>query len=112
MNKTVTFQLAEPFESAREHMLGDWVDSLRKVHAWPEGGGEGGINYRTFYRAWWVYLICVIFFPIGLLALLIGKKQDFLQVELSEGGGTTDVEVTGTARPKVWRIVESWNPVS
>lgn len=110
--RTIKFELAEPLEVAREHMLNAWVEDLRRVHAWPESGGEAGIIYRTRYYRWWVYVVSICLFPIGLLSLLARKGEDFIQVELSESDGTTEVEVVGNARPKIWRVVERWSLVS
>jgi hypothetical protein len=69
------------------------------------------VIYRTRYLKWWVYVVSVILFPIALLSLLARKGEDLLQVELSDGGGATKVEVAGPARSKVWKIVERWQPI-
>ena len=109
MRKTATFQLSEPVDQVREHLLGGWGESMVRLGLGPSGHGEAGCNYRGRYRPWWIYAVCILLFPIGLLALLYGHNHDVVQVELFEAGdGGTRVEAVGTARRKVWRTVERW----
>ena len=75
----------------------------------PSQHGEGGCNYQGEYRSVWIYVCCVVFFPLGLLALLASKRPEVVSVEMdpaAEGG--TRVEVNGVARRKVWRAVNRW----
>ena len=108
MRSQRTFVVNRPLSEARESMLGAWAVSLVPLGLGPHGHGEDGCNYRGDYRSGWVYLCCVVFFPIGLLALLASKRQEIINVELTEEAGTTRVEATGDARRKVWRRVEDW----
>jgi hypothetical protein len=49
------------------------------------------------WRPWWVFVIAVFFFPIGLIALLHNKYARLVVVVVAEPGEKVKVRVSGTA---------------
>jgi hypothetical protein len=108
VKRQFAFRLDEPPEQAHEHLLGDWAMDLVPLGLGPTQHGEGGCNFHGEYRSVWVYVCCVIFFPIGLLALLASKRPELVSVEMDPADSGTHVEVNGVARKKVWRAIGRW----
>jgi hypothetical protein len=63
---------------------------------------DRSFTFERSYRPTWVIVVCIILFPIGLLALLAGKKRDTILASLSpEGAEATRIIFTGEAPDKV-----------
>lgn len=54
---------------------------------------------RRFYPTW-VFVVCILLFPIGLLALLAEKKQTNLTATFSPYGAGTIVKLSGQVSEK------------
>lgn len=76
-------------ESEVARLLG----GAKKVDARLVGPGVYELSYRNYPL--WTVLIAVVAFPIGLLALLLGREKLSLVVSLTASGGGTHVRVLG-----------------
>lgn len=60
-------------------------------------GQNDTIAIERSYRATWVYFVCILLFPIGLLALFAQKRVDRGTVAVSDNGnGTVRLRMSGT----------------
>src|SRR5262245_3730211 len=64
-------------------------------------GSEGVTFYRS-YRPWWIRLLALITFPIG-LAFLFFKREETLTMSFERDGSGTRIVVTGDGPRKVRR---------
>lgn len=64
------------------------------------------VTLRRDYRPWWVWALCVLLFPLGLLALLIRRTSEVVVSlrEKAEGGST--VVVTGPRVKYIERLFD------
>ena len=74
--------------------------------------GESLITIERTYHAGWVYWVCILLFPIGLLALLTGKRYDRGTVAVSDNGNdTVRLRMSGTFFKKshaaIDRVIEA-----
>jgi hypothetical protein len=67
---------------------------------------ESGLTFARKYRPWWVWVLMVVTFPIGLLFLLITDTATVTVVLEPEKSGTL-VRVSGLGEPKVSQAFES-----
>ena len=68
--------------------------------------GESGLTFARKYRPWWVWVLTIVTFPIGLLWLLSSETASITVVLDPDIGGTV-VPVTGMGEPQVRRAFES-----
>lgn len=66
-----------------------------------------GIRLACEYRKSWVIPICVLLFPIGLLALLAEKRRHDITVSLRPNGAGTEVFFAGEAPPHLRAAIEA-----
>jgi hypothetical protein len=74
-------------------MLSDWGSDMARLGLGPSSHSETGCNYVGRYRSLWVYAVCVIFFPLGLLALLADKRREVVGVEFFDAGGDSGLRM-------------------
>lgn len=58
------------------------------------------MSFQREYRSGAVIVVCILLFPIGLLALLVDKKRQPVMVTFYETGGTTQVTITGLMKAR------------
>ncbi len=87
-----------PPTAVREEALLNLIPSMGRCGYSLEAQDERSLTFVSRYRSNWIYFVCILFFPIGLLALLVEKRVATLMVniEADEGGGTR-VIFTGEA---------------
>lgn len=67
----------------------------------PREQTPASVTYQRTFVKGWVIVCCVIFFPIGLLFLLAPRGESRVNVQfVSQGEGTTAVQITGSMAPK------------
>jgi hypothetical protein len=54
------------------------------------------VTLQREYRSGAVYLVCILLFPIGLLALLVDKKKQPIMAAFRQAGSGTEITMTGT----------------
>ena len=64
------------------------------------GQGDANLVYNRTYRPWFVWVAVIIFFPIGLLALLYTETAN-ITVSTTESDGRTTVHVSGRGGSEV-----------
>ena len=67
---------------------------------------ELGLTFAREYRPWWVWVLAVVIFPIGVLFLFDPNIATITMVLEPEKGGTL-VRVAGVGESKVSRAFES-----
>jgi hypothetical protein len=85
---------------APEQAMNNWQAFHSQVFVPFRQVGQFGwtLRYERHYTtwAWWVYVLCVILFPIGLLFLLVNEKHlDVLTLIFTSGHGGTWLVCTG-----------------
>ena len=110
--RTLEFTAPEPPDEAGVMLAGSWSRQMAKLGYTQEPGGEE--NARVYKYGRWpagVILICVVLFPIGLLALFWGKTNFFVSIELwpKEDSEETEVCISGNAPRKHWHVFDSWD---
>jgi len=58
---------------------------------------EFGLTYLRKYRPWWLVFPCLIFFPIGLLALIYTEEAQITATVSQDEAGATHLAVIGKA---------------
>ncbi len=59
------------------------------------------------YTPWWVVAICVVLFPVGLLALLAAPQSDRATVAVSDNGdGSVTLRMAGTFTKASQRAID------
>jgi hypothetical protein len=111
--RTLEFTAPETPDEAGLMLAGSWSRQMAKMGYTQEPGGEE--NARVYKYGRWpvgVIVICVILFPIGLLALFWGKTYFYVSIELRPNDGSdgeTEVCVSGTAPRSHWKAFRRWD---
>jgi hypothetical protein len=92
---THQFSTAEPVGQVRQNLLAEITPMLNEYGYQLAAQNEQGLTYLHRYRSIWIITCCIIFFPIGLLALLAPKREDTILFSLTPQGQETNVVVTG-----------------
>jgi hypothetical protein len=79
--------------------LGRWGYEVR-------GQTENALTFTRTYRPWYVWLLAIILFPIGLLALL-GKETATIAITLEPNENGTLVRITGQGPAEVERAFQT-----
>ena len=74
----------------------------------PKDFAESYLIFDRRYIPWYAIALAILFFPIGLLALLIKNTANLL-VGLEEESGQTQIKVDGSASRGVWRLIRDWS---
>jgi hypothetical protein len=85
-----------PADVLRE-CLSEWNGQLSEHGYNLATQSEFGLTYLRRYRPWWLVLPCLIFFPIGLLALIYTEEAQITATVDRDAGGVTHLAVTGRA---------------
>jgi hypothetical protein len=67
---------------------------------------ESGLTFARQYRPWWVWVLAVVIFPVGLLFLFAPSTATVTVILEPEKSGTL-VRVSGLGEPKVGQAFES-----
>ena len=85
-----------PLPDMEDHLLIEVTPYLERQGYKLETQTRTGFIYRRSVRRTWVYFVCVLLFPIGLLALLAEKEEHRLTVTLrAVAGSRTRVSFSG-----------------
>ena len=97
---------SKPPDTVRREALISLTEPLARYSYVLTTESELGLTFARKYRPWWVWVLAVVIFPIGVLFLFdpnIATVTVFLEPE--EGG--TLVRVAGVGEPKVQQAFES-----
>jgi hypothetical protein len=67
---------------------------------------DASLIYVCTYRPWYVILIAIVLFPIGLLALLHVERA-YITITFEQDGGTTHMVMSGEGSKKVREAFET-----
>jgi hypothetical protein len=96
-----------PRPKVREAALTDLAPSMGRAGYPLERQDERSFTFVRRYRSGWVIAVAILFFPIGLLALLAEKKTAMVLVTLEEVEGGTKVILTGEAWKRLREHLEA-----
>jgi hypothetical protein len=65
-----------------------------------------GVTWTRLSRSGWVIVVCIVTFPIGLLALLAPKREDRITMSFTPSGSGTLVVIAGSGPLDVKRFFE------
>jgi hypothetical protein len=102
---THQYHLPAPPREARELMTGWRGLESRKFYVGDRP--DNRIVYIRHYWSGWIIAICILLFPIGLLALLSGRTTDRITFEFEPEGGGSLVHVYGTADKNTCRAIQA-----
>lgn len=101
-----TYVDARSPSGVREEMLLNFVPSMGRSGYPLASQDERSFTFVHRYRSEWVILFCIIFFPIGLLALLVEKRTATILVSLEPLNDGTQVIFTGQAFGRLRKHIE------
>jgi hypothetical protein len=64
---------------------------------YPAQDSRQQIRFEYRHRPTWVYIACVLLFPVGLLLLLLEKELHVVNVSIDGMGETSEVTISGQA---------------
>jgi hypothetical protein len=99
-------QTSKPPDTIRTEALTSLTEPLARYGYVLTTESESGLTFARQYRAWWVWVIAVVTFPIGLLLLFVTDTATVTVVLEPEKSGTL-VRVAGLGEPKVSQAFES-----
>jgi len=111
------FSDPQPIEEVHRHLLHNVSPFLAGWGYKLQTQDARNFTFQRAYRPTWVIVVCILLFPIGLLALFAGKKLDTLFVSLSPDGPhatltTFSGEVPDGLRSAILRLPEQGDRVS
>lgn len=68
---------------------------------------DSRVVYVRDYWPGWVIVLCILLFPLGLLALLTGRKTERITFEFEPERDGSLVRVFGTADKNTCRVIEA-----
>ncbi len=98
---------AKPPSAVFPELLSELTEPLGRWGYELETQSEAAITYAWTYRRWWIWVLTVLLFPIGLLFLLVKDTAPVVvTLEPSNSGGTL-VRVRGKGPAKVKAAFET-----
>ena len=99
-------QTSKPPDTVRTEALTSLTEPLARYDYVLMTQSESGLTSARKYRPWWVWVLAVVTFPIGLLFLLITNTATVTVALEPEKSGTL-VRVASLGEPKVSQAFES-----
>jgi hypothetical protein len=99
-------QTSKPPDTVRREALTSLTEPLGRYGYVLTTESELGLTFARTYRPWWVWVLAVVIFPIGLLFLFATDTATVTVVLEPEESGTL-VRVAGVGEPKVSQAFES-----
>lgn len=97
---------ATPDEALRA--VAEVVSGLRRADA--RWAGPGLLTVDEAWRPWWTFVVAVVLFPVGLVALVHIRRERLLVSAEGRGRGAATLVIEGTATAAVsdavWAAVE------
>jgi hypothetical protein len=95
-----------PPNEVREDALLNFVPSMGRAGYPLEAQDERSLTFVSRYYSGWVFLVCILFFPIGLLALLSGKRIATLLMTIEGNGQGTRIIYVGETFRRLRKQIE------
>jgi hypothetical protein len=99
-------QTSKPPNTVRTEALTTLTEPLARYDYVLTTESESGLTFARRYRPWWVWVIAVVIFPIGLLLLFVTNTATVTVVLEPEKNGTL-VRIAGLGERKVRQAFES-----
>ena len=99
-------QTSKPPDTVRTEALTSLTEPLARYDYVLTTQSESGLTFARKYRPWWVWVLAVVTFPIGVLLLFVTDTATVTVVLEPENSGT-HVRVAGLGEPKVSQAFES-----
>ena len=96
---SLELRTSKPPNTVQSEALGALTGPLSQHRYLLTTQSESGLTFARKYRPWWIWVLMVVTFPIGLLWLLITKTAPITVVLSPDDDGGTLVHVTGWASP-------------
>lgn len=111
--KDFNFQhgLDQPPTDVLREVVSDLTEPLAKYGYSLTSQTEMAVTYHRKYRPWWVILLAILTFPIGLLFLLITESATVTATVEGANGGTRLI-VNGSAPKRLRESLSTPLPVS
>jgi hypothetical protein len=103
----VAFHYDKPPEVALREWAGFYTEWLAASGYVMVAQELATLTYWRRYFPSWVVAVAVLFFPIGLLALLAGRRDATLLVSAAPEPGSTRIDVRGSAHRPIARELEA-----
>jgi hypothetical protein len=103
---TREIQTSKPPERVRTEALTSLTQPLARYGYVLTTASESGLTFARHYRPWWVWVLAVVIFPVGLLFLFAPNTATITVVLEPDESGTL-VRVSGLGEPKVNQAFES-----
>jgi hypothetical protein len=96
------FPSAKPADTVRRELLQAWTGPLAGWGYDLTSQSDVGVTFSRKYRRWYLILLAVCLFPIGLLFLLVSETAVITAtIDPDQGNGGSVLAVSGTAPKKV-----------
>lgn len=91
-----TITVGEPLAGAMARSMGHFTPWFAQAGWQITGQAGNSMTYGTSSFRTWQIVVAILFFPIGLIALLAEKRKDWLTATFTEVDGNTAIMVTGS----------------
>lgn len=108
-NFSHSFSSDESPEEVRRTALTDLAPDMGKAGFPLDRQDDHGLTFVSRYRSSWIWLCCIIFFPLGLLALLVPKRIATVVMTIDSDGKKTWITFTGQAHRSLRKQLEAMN---
>lgn len=98
-------QLGSPIEDASGRVLAAVTPTMERFRYRLDSHGPNAIAFEKKYRPMWLLIPIIVFFPLGLLALIYSKTVTMAFSLEAQPGGTTRVTFSGQGPRSLWEEV-------
>jgi hypothetical protein len=96
-----------PAQDSARQVLAEMTPQMQKLNYRLSSEGQGTLVFTKTFRPFWLFIPCIVLFPIGLLSLLYTRTVDISFSLHSRPNGESLVAFSGKGPPYLGRQIDA-----